>query len=725
MPQEPKKIQLPRELIQAIEKNELIVFVGAGLSWGLKNEEDEQLEGWKNLVVKILLDLEGKEFEKAVHLRALIDTYDLITMLDLIERNKKFPKKEIANFIREFFYLKKDNDFSLHKKIYQLSNKIITTNYDRAFEIAEEVLERNTAYKGKNYDLATHKNLRASWLFKLHGCYSNIDSMVLFPSQYEALYDNNTDVNAKHVLATLHNIVYNKSVLFIGCGMGDFQINNIFSKIKKVQGVYNQNHFIITKYTLDSRLNFLIPIYIEKHNEIPLIIDRLLEEKEKFEQQKSPEVRVLEKQLADTKKQLKDLENIKDDAGRKDKLLEREALRYFERGLEFQLDSNFEKAINEYQVAIELNPNHDNTLSNWGTTLADLAKTKSNEEAENLYKKAIEKYENAIYINPNDYLIFYNLGVTLLDLAKIKQELEAEDLYSQAIEKFQKATEIRPFDHDSFHNWGVALGDLANEKSGAEAEILYGQAVEKFQKAIEIKPDNYKVIYDWGILLGDLANKKSGVEAETLHKEAIEKFQQAIELKPNHYWGFNGWGSMLTHIAKGKTNIEAETLYNQAIEKFQKAINIKPNFHQAFANWGIALICLTKIKSGKAAESLYYQAFEKFQKAIEIKPDYHEVLYNWGTNLLVLATTKSGEEAERLIKEALKKLQKAVDLGEKKYNLACAYALLSDKENALLYLEQSLKAKEVTTDHVLQDEDWQPYQNDKDFKKLIQKYKDK
>ena len=59
---------------------------------------------------------------------------------------------------------------------------------------------------------------------------------------------------------------------------------------------------------------------------------------------------------------------------------------------------------------------------------------------------------------------------------------------------------------------------------------------------------------------------------------------------------------------------------------------------------------------------------------------------------------KTGQESEDLFSQSFAKYQKAVELGGSCYNLACWYALRKNKDNALLWLEESLKRQEITTD---------------------------
>ncbi|MDP1770861.1 MAG: SIR2 family protein [Methylobacter sp.] len=318
--------------------------------------------------------------------------------------------------------------------------------------------------------------------------------------------------------------------------------------------------------------------------------------------------------------------------------------------------------------------------------------------------------------------LYYNWGSSLDHLAKTQSGDEAEALYQQAFDKYHKAIEINPDYHDAFNIWGNGLGRLADTKSGDEAEALYQQAFDKYHKAIEIKPDDYKSFNNWGTNIGHLSDTKSSAEAEALYQHAFDKYRKAIEIKPDYHLAFYGWGTYLGHLAKIQSGAQAEASYQQAFDKYHKAIEIKPDYHEVYFNWGTDLGDLAKTQSGDQAEALYRLAFDKFQKAVELKPDYHQAYYNWGTNLLNLAKTQaSGGVAEALYRQALEKYQKAA-LGGGCYNLACTYALMQDKDNALLYLNRSLENKQIETEFVTDDTDWAGFLDDEDFKAVINRY---
>ena len=517
-------IEIPPGLREAIKADELVLFVGAGLSWNFKNKKNETLEGWTKMASSITSYLCDNDHIPE-NLKQACDTLGEIKTLEILEE-REIGRREVGEFVKDYFTLGEGNDFSLHQKLFELSTKIITTNYDRAFEMAVPQLQEIKAYRGKDYELNGLKK-DPVFLFKLHGCIEHVDSMVLFPSDYEKLYNSNWR-EAEHTLSALRNLIFNKTFLFIGTGLGDPQINSFFEEIKIIQGPYNQKHYIITSDPLEKSLDFLTRIPITSYEEIPAVIDQLLEIKRAEDEKNIP----LKEQLKETEERnedlTKELEEVKDKNERNLLLLEWGSNNRFNRGLKYHLAGEYLEASEEYEVATILNPRNSEAFCNWGTALSDLAKTKSGSEAEEDYNNAFKKYQKAIDYKSDYYLAYNNWGNALSDLAKTKSGSEAEKLYDEAIEKYQKAVEYKPDFYAAYNNWGATLSDLAETKSGIEAEKLYDEAIEKYQKAIEYKPDFYAAYNNWGTALIYLAQIKSDSEAEELCDEAIEKYQQAI-----------------------------------------------------------------------------------------------------------------------------------------------------------------------------------------------------
>ena len=669
-------IEIPPGLREAIKVDELVLFVGAGLSWNFKNKKNETLEGWTKMASSITSYLcdNGHIPE---NLKQACDTLGEIKTLEILEE-REIGIGEVGPFIREYFTLGDGNDFSLQKKLFELSTKIITTNYDRAFEMAVPQLQSQKAYKGKDYELNGLKK-DPVFLFKLHGCIEHLDSMVLFPSDYGKLYNSNRR-EAEHTLSALRNLIFNKTFLFIGTGLGDPQINSFFEEIKIIQGPYNQKHYIITPDPLEKSLDFLTRIPITSYEEIPAVIDQLLEIKRAEDEKNIP----LKEQLKETEERnevlTKRFKKVKDEHKKNLLLLEWESNNRFNRGLRHHLAGEYLEASEEYEVATILNPRNSNAFCNWGTALSDLAKTKSGSEAEALYKEAIDKYQGAIKYKLDYHEAYYNWGTSLRDLAKTKSDGDAEALYKEAIDKYQEAIKYKPDDHETYNNWGTTLSDLARTKSGGEAEVLYEGAIDKYQEAIKNKPDYYQAYNNWGLTLSDLAETKSGSDAERLYNEAIDKYREAIKYKPDYHEAYNNWGTALSGLAKTKTSSDAERLYNEAIDKYREAIKCRPDYYGAYNNWGNALIYLAQIKSDSEAEKLYDEAIEKYLQAIQ-----------YG--------------------------------GDSFYNLACLYVLRNRKEEVLKYLNLALSRGEVSVGFV--ENGWNGMRDDPDFKRLLAQYRGK
>ena len=724
---------IPHGLKEAIENDELVLFIGAGLSWNLKNTEGNTLGGWKEMVSSILSYLKDKEYITAEEQQSC-EELGPIKALQRLENNK-IDKRVIGKFVKRYFTLGKENNFSLQEKLYSLSTKIITTNYDLAFEKPIKKLRKEKAYKGQNHKLSKLMG-DPVFLFKLHGCITKIKSLVLFPSDYRKLY-NNYDRDAAFTLLAFKFLIFSKTFLFIGTGMDESQIINFFEEIKDIRRFYNQEHYIITTDPLSIPTNFLTPIKINDYAEIPETIDQLVNIKKEAEEKKNYKNKLLLEQLIASEKEKKDLakeldkdkELAKELDKEKDKnkrialFLEREANNRFLTGLKHHIAKEYLEAIEEYKAATELKPDSSEAHNNWGLALSDLAKTKFGNESETLLKEACKKYDKAIQLKLDFYEAYYNWGNTLMDLAKIKTGSEAEKLYNEAFEKFKRATQDKPDFYEAYSNWGLALMELAKIKFGSEAEELYKDACKKYNKATQYKPDFYEAYNNWGSALRELAKMKSGSETEKLYKEAFEKYKLATLARPNFYGTYYNWGNALMDLAEIKSGSKAVELYNEAFEKYELTTTYKQDYYYAYNNWGNALIALAKTKSGSEAETLYNEAFEKFKKATTYKKDKHEAYYNWGNALVKLAKTKSGSEAETLYNEAVEKFKLAIKHGGDAYYLACLCAIRNQKAEALKYLERTLSRKEITVDFVEQDEDWKNLRNDPDFQDLLSRYK--
>jgi tetratricopeptide (TPR) repeat protein len=95
--------------------------------------------------------------------------------------------------------------------------------------------------------------------------------------------------------------------------------------------------------------------------------------------------------------------------------------------------------------------------------------------------KALEDFQNAVEINPNYLEAHSNLGLALLQ----------EGQMDEAVAHFKKASEIAPNSLTTHYNLGVALF-----KNGELDE-----AVAQYRKALEINPNSLETHYNLGLIL--------------------------------------------------------------------------------------------------------------------------------------------------------------------------------------------------------------------------------
>ena len=116
-------MNVPPEIQEAIKNNRLVVFAGSGLSTKFK------LPSWRKLTEDVIHDINEKKFND---LLPLLES-GLLTPIEVLDKIQSEHTK-VRSFIKENFKIDKEQDFLLHKKILEVTDAIITTNYDNAFE---------------------------------------------------------------------------------------------------------------------------------------------------------------------------------------------------------------------------------------------------------------------------------------------------------------------------------------------------------------------------------------------------------------------------------------------------------------------------------------------------------------------------------------------------------------------------------------------------------------
>lgn len=262
------KVDIPKSLIEKIQKKNIVLFIGAGLSANVG------LPNWKKLLIELLTKLEEREPKSKGYIQSLEqDLFEPIEILKKIEHLKTFIIEDFEKIMKVYDGTEPS---SIHKKITNISKKIITTNYDDLLEKSDSSLEKITYYNSyKTSKISEYE----SYVFKIHGDLNEPDKCVLFPSQYEKIYRKEEKLN----VFELKKIISDKSILFIGFSLSDPYINYIFNYINNLLSGFTPEHFIITTDITKEWPERITPINIDDYSYLENLIDSIIDKSTTYE----------------------------------------------------------------------------------------------------------------------------------------------------------------------------------------------------------------------------------------------------------------------------------------------------------------------------------------------------------------------------------------------------------------------------------------------------------
>ena len=238
-----------------------------------------------------------------------------------------------------------------------------------------------------------------------------------------------------------------------------------------------------------------------------------------------------------------------------------------------------DKAIAQFQKALEIKPDYFEARNNLGNALLQKGQT----------DEAIASYQKALEIKPGYAEAHSNLGNALLQKGRT----------DEAIAQFQKAIEIQPEYAEARYN----LGNVLLQKGHTD------EAVVQFQKAVAIRPDYAEACNN----LGSALMQKGRTD------EAIGRYQKALAINPGYAEACNNLGNALLQTGRA----------NEAIAQFQKAVALRPDYAKARNNLGRALLEKRRLE----------EAVTQFQEVLKIRPDYAEAGNNLARVAWLLATS--------------------------------------------------------------------------------------
>jgi protein O-mannosyl-transferase len=235
---------------------------------------------------------------------------------------------------------------------------------------------------------------------------------------------------------------------------------------------------------------------------------------------------------------------------------------YNSRGLAYRELGQFNRALEDFTTAITRDPQFADAYTNRGWTFKQMGQR----------ERAMQDYDRAIELNPARHIVYNNRGMAF-------QELGRFDL---AIEDFTTALDLDPFYAEAYTNRGLAF-----EQSGRR-----DQAFEDYTSAIKADPSFANAYNNRGLLL-----EKAG-----RLEQALEDLTRAIRLNPSGVEAYSNRGLVYEDLGK----------FDLAVEDYSRAIDLQPDDYLAYSNRGIAL----------AKRGLFERAVEDQTKAILLNPGF-------------------------------------------------------------------------------------------------------
>ena len=106
-------------------------------------------------------------------------------------------------------------------------------------------------------------------------------------------------------------------------------------------------------------------------------------------------------------------------------------------------DYLFKKVYEDYADIVHDDPLRAEALYFWGHALLHQAKTKTGNEAANLYRDAILKFAFCLTLDPNYLAAAIDGGVCYMDMARLESVSNNSELYAKAQQEFERANSIQ------------------------------------------------------------------------------------------------------------------------------------------------------------------------------------------------------------------------------------------------------------------------------------------
>lgn len=267
---------------------------------------------------------------------------------------------------------------------------------------------------------------------------------------------------------------------------------------------------------------------------------------------------------------------------------------YFYKGEGHRIRDELKLAISYYEKALEIDPEHEDSLfwTGWCYTSdaedmtaddIELDNTIRNERAVVAYQKLIEILEKKDSIWWGNYVVYLNLGIAQYWLG----------LYNEAIKSFEQALELNPEYASSYYMLGLSQDQLG----------IYHLALENFETYLSLDALEMPKRPRWRPRCVEYA------------KSRVEELKGLLTYTYFFNIGCRFW---------------KKNEYKQAIECYDRAIELNPKFPDVYYNLAIAQERMAEVTSSqpvlfdesdwkKSIQELYRSALKNFEKYLGLE----------------------------------------------------------------------------------------------------------
>ncbi len=200
---------IPKEIENAAQSGELVVFIGAGISRLVK------CPTWEGFADKILEQLvpDGIDYYELSQINSITDPKKKLSIARIVAKEKKID----LNY-KVIFDIKVENP-NIYSYLNKFNCAFVTTNYDKFLvpQSRKPEPQENWRFYQKKDMLREKLDVKGN-VIHLHGCIDDYSSMVITTRDYLDHY------STKEVQAFLTYLFNSKIVLFLGYGLEEIEV---------------------------------------------------------------------------------------------------------------------------------------------------------------------------------------------------------------------------------------------------------------------------------------------------------------------------------------------------------------------------------------------------------------------------------------------------------------------------------------------------------------------